>query len=297
MVRFQHVMQEVTANLAMGIGPVRNWRLRRGRTIRYSPTQHAEEFLKQFQFCIDYIGWDWIQGKTVLEIGPGDVIPHGLMFLGAGAQRYIGADRFLGDVSSDTARQLYAALVTQAPQRVQQGLRGLGRNLSDYPWVGEDGGADSLVLPLRLGMEALKREHIGGVDLIFSYGVVANFSDTGQAFRNMAALLNPGGKMVHRVDYGPIGGFRQYKNPLTMLTVPQPLWQLMGSNRGYNNRYRHSQTLQVLEQAGFQNETKVLYRHPPEFIEAIRPQLVSPFRELDDDDLRISMVDIVSQKV
>src|SRR6476660_4451845 len=82
------IMREVAANFAMSIPAVREIRVRRGRTMNYSSQRETvAAFLDQFNFFVDNLGEERLLDATVVEIGPGDSIPLGLLFLGHGVRR------------------------------------------------------------------------------------------------------------------------------------------------------------------------------------------------------------------
>lgn len=119
MIWAHHVAREIAANTLMSFQFFRNWRIRRGRTTHEDPGGHAKLILDQFSFFMDTINPEHIKGKTVAEIGPGDAIPHGLLFLGAGAKQYVAIDRFLGNVAGRRSRQIYSCLAETAPDYIK----------------------------------------------------------------------------------------------------------------------------------------------------------------------------------
>jgi SAM-dependent methyltransferase len=278
----------------MGMGVIRKWRGNRGRTMTGGAlSEQVQLILDQFDFFIEAIGREYIRDKTVIEIGPGDAIPHGLLFLGAGAKRYIAIDRFLGSVASTSAREIYRALTKSAPEDIKRGWTESGLNPSQYPWLESNQNVSPMEL-IAQSIEEADFKKIGSGDIIFSFNVVEHLLDTTQAFENMGRMLNPGGIMIHRVDYSPHALWRTYKNPLTFLTASKTIWSLMGSNRGYPNRKRHSQILSALCKSGFQNADRITGRFSIEDVRAIRPFLVDDFRELHNEDLQIADAEICS---
>lgn len=293
-IKATHLVRESIANWAMGIVFIRNWRVNRGRTMsRCAQSDQVHLVLDQFDFFIEAIGWNSVRDKTVIEIGPGDAIPHGLLFLGAGAKRYIAIDRFLGSVSSTSGQELYRALIESAPERIKRGWTESGLNPYQYPWLESNQNASRVELVAQ-SIERADFKEIGPGDIIFSFNVIEHLSNLSQSFENMARMLNVRGLMIHRVDYGPHSLWRTYKNPLAFLTASNAAWSLMGSNRGYPNRKRHPQILSALYRCGFQNANRITGRFAMEDIRAIRPFLADDFRELRDEDLQVADAEIYS---
>ena len=296
MIKAFHIAKETAINLAMGIGAIRNRRLQSHRTTSDVLSDQVQLILDQFDFFMDNIGWDYVKNKTIVEIGPGDAIPHGLLFLGAGAKQYIAIDRFLGDICSSSSQELYAALVESAPERVREGWSKLGLSPSQYPWLEPVQGVPLVKLAPH-SIEEFDTEGIEPVDIIISFNVFEHLSNIQKAFTNMAGILDSDGLMVHRADYGPHGLWRSYKNPLSFLTVPEVLWSLMGSNRGYPIRLRHSQILSTLESCGLHSTARITGLFSAEDVQAIRPHIAKNLRHLADEDLKVKNAEIISSKV
>ncbi len=293
MIRTSHLLRESAANWAMGLAFVRKWRVKHGRTLTGHASAQIRLILDQFDFFIEAIGWERVQGKTIIEIGPGDAIPHGLLFLGAGAKRYVAVDRFLGGVSNASAQNLYRALILAAPDRIIREWSDSGLDPYRYPFP-EAGRKSPAVGLVAESIEETDFKGMGTGDVILSFNVIEHLSDLSRAFANMARMLNPDGLMIHRVDYGPHHLWRTYRNPLTFLTASQRAWSLMGGNRGYPNRKRHSQVLAVLCQSGFRNADRITGRFSIEDIKEVRPFLAEEFRDLPDEDLQTADAEICS---
>jgi hypothetical protein len=285
------VLRECTANAIMGVPIIRKWRVNHGRTTSALMAQQVQLALAQFSFFIDAIGWENIQGKTIIEIGPGDSIPLGLLFLGAGVKKYVAVDRFLGDVSGPSAKHIYHDLIKSAPERLSSGWANRGLDAYKYPdWEPDDHRAG-----IRLIRKSIEDIDIGDYEqgeILISFNVIEHLQNVRQAAKNMADMLVPGGIMLHRVDYGP-HAFR-HKNPLMFLTITRRLWSIMGSNRGLPNRLRHSQILEALEFSGFKNADRITHRFDIEDLEPIRSKLCREFIDLKTEDLLVADAEVFS---
>jgi len=295
MLKIQHITREVLANLSMGIPIIRQLRVQRGRTLQRNFTANISLLLKQFEFYIQNISWDYLRDKTVMEIGPGDTIAHGLFFLAAGAKQYVAVDRFMGELDTPWCKKIYMEFLKKAPQQVKDGIKYLELQPVDYPWFDFLDNGEQQIRIIRQSIEDIDPGDVGKVDIIISFNVVEHLSDTQTAFQNMAHMLRPDGLMVHRVDYGP-HGWNSYPNPLTFLTIQKSLWSLMGSNRGYPNRVRHFQILSQLENCGFQNVERVTGLFETKAIDTIRAFLLEELRDLSEEKLNVRDAEIVSVK-
>lgn len=285
-----NILRECIANCLMGIPLIRSWRVSRGRTASSIVDQQVQLILDQFDFFIESIGWENVRNKTVLEIGPGDSIPLGLLFLGAGAKRYVTVDRFLGDVSSESAKRLYQGLIKSAPRRVQDGWQEMGINPHLYPDI--NSGSFEQIKLVRKSIEETNLDESVRGDIILSFNVIEHLQNVPQACINMSGLLNPDGMMIHRVDYGPHA--YRHKNPLMFLTLSNTLWSLMGSNRGAPNRLRHAHILQALKSSGFNSIDRVTHRYSQEDLKSVKPFISKEFSGLNYEDLLVADAEIFS---
>lgn len=287
MYRYSDIARELAANAAMSIPAIKALRVRKGRTIGYSPDIKARLVMEQFAFFMDTIGADNIRGKVIAEIGPGDAIPLAPLFLAAGAKRYLAVDRFLGDVYGPEALALYGAVLEIAPDGLMSGLQKLYRSAGSES-VGElIRLRDRVHLhrnPIEQPGEALRAQ----ADYVVSFNVCEHLSNPPQALRGMRSLLNTPGTMVHRIDYGPhdlwVAG---YDNPLAFLTVPRLLWRGMSSNRGCPNRVRHIQWMAMARELGFNCTDRIGRRASTSEVNEARPHFSSEFRSMSDDDIAV----------
>jgi hypothetical protein len=287
------VVREIIANTVMGVGVLRKWRVRRGRT-SVSLDLQVEKILRQFEFFVSVVGKEWIKGKVVAEIGPGDSLAHGLLFAAAGAARYIAIDRFVGNYTGATAVNVYKELIERAPQWIKEGL--IERNLSvnTYPWTADSGSAKIIGI-YGHAIEEVNDQSGQSIDLIVSYNVIEHLKNIELAIEKMSNLLVPHGLMVHRVDYGPHGIFQECINPLEFLTLSDVVWNAMGGNRGFPNRVRHPELLDALRNSGFEVTTLGLGHFSKKVLEDIKPQLIGTSRDYSDDALLVADAEIFAE--
>jgi SAM-dependent methyltransferase len=239
------LLRELAANVAMGIPPIRRRRLKGLRTGNSQVELEAAKIVAEFDFLRDSAGA--LRNKTVVEIGPGDAVGLAPLFISAGAARYIALDRFLGDVWSPRADALYDQIA---------GLRGP----FEPNW-------QTKVELLRVSIEQVGQT-LPAADLIVSFDVIEHLADVPLAVRHMRGMLKPTGRMIHRVDYGPHGVWLSAQDPLSFLRVPRWLWMAFGSNRGYPNRLRHPQFVQLLRQQGLYVCERITRNHGPDVMDA-----------------------------
>jgi SAM-dependent methyltransferase len=216
-----------------------------------------------------------LHGKTILEIGAGDTVALAPLFIGAGAERYVVIDRFLGAVDGQAAKRIYSEL-----EKIAFVPREWWDKLSIH----------------RTSIEKAAQPHSEMVDVIISFNVLEHLSDLSVAFKQMAKLLKRDGMMVHRIDYGPHDIWRSYENLLEFLTVPDWLWSLMGRNRGYPNRIRHGQVLRMLIDAGFVTHASIGQTVQAVDVHRVKNRLTGSLSACSDEELAVLDAELVSKR-
>jgi SAM-dependent methyltransferase len=221
-----------------------------------------------------------LQGRTVLELGPGDSISTAVI-----AAAY-GARAILVD-SGNFAR------ADVAPYRVLQAAL-LKENLpcpsiDDCPDVRsilERCGARYLTE----GLQSLRQIESGSVDLIFSQAVLEHVrrKDFLATQRECRRILKPGGVCSHRVDLRDhLGG------ALNNLRFSERVWEseFFARSGFYTNRISFAQMPSLFSEAGFQVELTDVRRWPT--FPTPRNRMDRQFRELPDDILLVSGFEVL----
>lgn len=221
---------------------------------------------------------DYLQGKNILEYGPGDVPGVAILMVAHGARHVLCVDRF--PLVRMSAKNIQIASVLL--ERMPASLRERGAACFKQPARPESGFnptfIEYLVRPSGLsGMSAT-------ADLVISRAVLEHVNDLPATFRDMYAALKPGGIAIHQVDLKSHGLHRE--NQLDFLDWPDWLWSMMYSEKGVPNRLRVNAYRDAVAQCGFEllDLTPTLLASHEE-IHAVRPSLARRFRDLSDEDL------------
>jgi hypothetical protein len=249
-----------------------------------TPEQIADYFFRCFDDYRVRLGLeppafaDFLQGKRVLEYGPGDVLGTALLLYAHGAVSVHCVDRFpLQNVSSKNAL-VYLALLKRLPaairERATQAFEvpgdpksGLRRQCIDYQ-VTPDGLA---------GRPA-------AYDFIVSRAVLEHVNSLPATLNDVAAGLAPGGLSIHNVDLRS-HNLDRYR-PFDFLTWPEPLYRLMYSHKGFPNRWRPDAYRSILSRT----HLKVVAMQPTGLLAAedvarIRLKVAGRFRNTSAEDL------------
>lgn len=243
---------QIGKNQLMRSAAIRRWRLRRPRSV--AKDVGSDEFLRLYAFAsldllLEHIGT--LDGRSVLEIGPGDHLASGLCLLAAGARSYTAIDRFPGELSGEVSKHWYS--------EVEHNWNRFYPRLNWPDWLRPDAFPEAYPDRVDVIGRPLEQVRISRrFDVICSFQVAEHLSNI-QAFADVhGRILSDDGIGLHRVDFGPHDCWFYYRDPATFLRFSDRVWNLTGSNRGVPNRKRHHEFLQAFENAGL--EVELLYR-------------------------------------
>jgi SAM-dependent methyltransferase len=254
-----------------------------------------------------------LEGKRVLEIGPGDNLGVALKFVALGA-KVACLDRFKPYRDEERERLIYC--------RLREALCAQGRKRFDA--------AVELGSGIRLDTESLKPiygigiEHADQVfapasfDFIISRAVLTEISDPDRAFQMMNRLLSPGGYSIHKV--APLNDYRMFRqygyHPLEFLTIPNCIYRRMVSNSGKPNRRLLSYYKSRFNPAEYEvrfyptallgsdesAESDTARREDTRtralcLLHELRPRLPRHYRDLPEEDLLVEDFFIVARKL
>ena len=305
-----------------------NWRRRRafkaGNTITaYGSTHEFWSLEKSVSYInlvyreyLEYagLGPEALRDKRILEVGPGDNFGVALKFLAAGAAKVVCLDKFYSERNVEQQTRIYHELRKQlSPDeaRVFDECIKLHRDIElneerlQYIYGHGIEEADEILEP-------------GSFDFIVSRAVIHNVYDVDRGFEAMDRLLAPGGYMLHKIDLSDENMFSSRgMHPLTFLTIPERIYYLMASDSGKPNRKLIGDYREQMRKRGYQTKiliTTVLGAGPLvphkeqieqgvdysdqtlSLINAIRPRLVSPYRDRSDPELAATGIFLIAKK-
>lgn len=251
---FLYILKNCIKNMLMLICPNLIIRLKQptgtgdlhiDRDLTASVKYSQDVFEKYFRFLAVKDIPAFLNGKTVIEIGPGNTVTVAFLFLAYGAKRVFCFDRFplvqdmqknkliairLLEILPDTQRECLSKIISFNAKGTIQ-------------W-------DSTHLYYLHNKRKLIAIQDETVDLVVSNAVLEHVSDLEELFREMARTMKPGAVMVHAADLGPHQ--LDIRTPLDFLTIPEWLWKIMTSHRGAPNRARKSQYEMLLRKYFFE---------------------------------------------
>jgi SAM-dependent methyltransferase len=200
-----------------------------GSTHRAVPIEKSVSYVEEvFHDYLAYGGLDHVAG-TAAEVGPGDNAGVALLLQAAGCQRVELVDRFRSRRSPDQQRRIYEALAARNGLSPEAGTHGWDdQRFPGIIWCLGSSAEDYFAAGARDG-----RQRYG---LIVSRAALEHLYDPLGAIRSMASCLEPGGRMVHKIDFRDHGMFTPAHPELTFLHFPAPVYRQMTRRSGRPNR-------------------------------------------------------------
>lgn len=220
----------------------------------------------------------FLDGKTLLEYGPGDLPGVAALMVARGAGKVYCVDRFplvqLSDKNAQVMRDLMQRCSASERARLASCLRQPSNPASGFA----PERIEYLVRPS--GLSGMREQ----VDMVFSRAVLEHVDDLHATFHDMVAALKPGGLAIHQIDLRSHGLHKH--NPLDFLAWSPAAWRWMYSAKGVPNRWRvdtYRRIVGALDVEVQQLEPTALA--PAEQIRSVRPLLAAPFQGISDEDL------------
>ena len=290
-----------------------------GATHQSFSAEQSVAYLKRvFADYLTYggVSKDWLRGKRILEIGPGDNLGVALLLAASGAGQVVCLDRF--ETRSDAAqrRKTYEALRSG----LTQDERALFDETLDVPSLRFHPGKVRTVtgVPVEKADSVLEA---GSLDWIVSRAVLEEVPQ-GKLAACLAVqdrLLAPGGRMAHKIDLRDYGIFSARGfHPLEYWTLPEWLHALMSSHEPAPNRRRAGAYRSMLESLGYRCEIFTTHlagteaeiephwkdwpsdarvEQARQFVAQIRPRLACEFQALSDEDLMAAGIFVAATKL
>jgi len=262
-----------------------------------------------------------IEGRTVLELGPGDNVGVLLLFIAHGARRAWACDKFYSKHDKEHEKLIYLLI----------------RGTLDEEQKRRFDAAVDLSGPLRFNEEILSYAHgvgaqdadrlvpAGSIDILVSRGVLQEIYEIDRAFAGLDRLTSPGGYMIHKVDLRDYGMFSAIGfHPREFLTIADPVYWLMAYDTDKPNRRMLDYYRAKMKELGYQHEAYITsiidldgYRavqqeiipHKLALAEGvdyngahkqaiadIRPRLAERFRSLTDEELLAAGVFLAARR-
>lgn len=255
-----------------------------GRGKKEEPHQASAYFIECFQDFIQQLGFEvgeakkFLEGKKILEYGPGDTLGVALLLYAHGAEAVHCVDRFpLSKMSStnvEVYKQLLESLDTECRMRADNAFIEKGN-----PSSGFDTGAIAYQVT-KNGLSGA----IGEYDLIISRSVLEHVNNLEETMLDIKRSMKDKGIAIHKVDLKS-HGLDRYTS-FDFLTWPTPVYKLMYSHKGFPNRWRVNRYKEFAEKSKLHMKkltpTGQLDRDK---LDIVFSKLAGEFRDISADEL------------
>jgi SAM-dependent methyltransferase len=212
-----------------------------------------------------------VEGKTILELGPGADLGNALILLNAGASRYVTVD---ANRLIDQTPPIFYTNLLQTLVHGQELKNELQKTLS-----GNDGRIRYHVDP-SFSLSVLRDEQF---DIVVSQAAFEHFTDVDKTIEHLSVVSKPGTVFIAEVDGMTHTGIMRSRDPLNLYRYSDCIYKLLRFS-GIPNRLRPKDYRTLLEHHGWDKiEIIPLQQLPSEYVEKIRPRLARRFRGKDAD--------------
>ncbi len=213
----------------------------------------------------DYTG-ETVDGKVVLELGPGADLGPALFLLDAGAQRYmtVDANRLIDQAPADFYTELIQSLshANEIKPELEKTL------------AGHDDRIQYVVDPA-FDLTQLEAD---SVDVTVSQAAFEHFSDIEKTIKQLTAVVKSGGVLVAEIDTMTHTGLLRTRDPLNIYRY-SPLLYRLARFSGIPNRVRTHTYKQLLEDHNWYNVQIIpLQTLSPDQLNQVKRGLARPFR-------------------
>jgi len=213
-------------------------------------------------------GFASLQHRSVLEVGPGLNFGVALLLKCAGARRVAVTDRFLARYQSSYHGRLYRAIREMAAAQLP------ALDLAPFDaFIAGASHASGAVECIEMPLERVAEQHAQSFDVVLSNAVLEHVYDPGAAAKSLYAVLAPGGKGYHQVDFRD---HHDFSHPLEYLLQSERDFrlQLERSHCEWGNRFRPHELETHLRNAGFAHPVMhVNMRVAPDYMQSFLPRL------------------------
>ena len=215
------------------------------------------------QRCIDYdirVVEDWLthlrkfspedsslEGKSVLELGPGTDLGIGIYLLSKGCSKYNACD--VNDIMKSTPESFYDDLFTAL-----EGMKGKAdiNFLKDQLKEAKAGRPSRLNYVIRKDFDILSAFGASTVDLVFSQAAFEHFDDIDATISQLSSVCRPGAKIAVLIDLKTHSRWIRDKDPNNIYRYSKRIYNAFWF-RGIPNRVRPYQYKEALERSGWRD--------------------------------------------
>jgi SAM-dependent methyltransferase len=226
------------------------------------------------QMLSEYVGHPVsLEGRTILELGPGADLGVGLITLSRGARKYNALD--VNNLIATVPESFYEALF-QVMRKNGTSAEQIGTLRSQLKSTSA-GSNERLNYVVRddFDISVFAEE---GVDTVFSQAAFEHFDDIEKTFEQLTRTVRRGTVLIAEIDLNTHTRWIRDIDPLNIYRYSDLTYNLFRF-AGSPNRLRPGDYAQALRQHGWENvQIKPLVRVGDQYLDQVRPRLAPRFR-------------------
>lgn len=243
------------------------------------------------KYTIDNVGYligflpngnaKYLEGKTILEVGPGQDFGVPLVLMGFGVKKAILVDKFFSEWDKNFHPEYYRKLLKKVEECYpEMDFKVLKKIIDNNNHINE-----RLEL-ISAGLENVATIPNVSVDISFSNACFEHLADTQAAIKELGRITKSGGMGFHQIDFRD---HRNYEKPLEFLTMPDWLFKraLFLSKACHGNRLRSSEFEQFFEESGFEQKFSADMFAEENYLKDILSRANLKYKQMPLDAIRI----------
>ncbi len=223
----------------------------------------------------------FLDGKIILEVGPGQDFGVPLVLMGFGVKKAILIDKFFCKWEEDFHPKYYRQLLEKAEQKYH------GIDFKDLRDVIKSNSHISERLELlKVGLENVDTIPNESVDITFSNACFEHLADSQAAVKELGRITKSGGLGFHQIDFRD---HRNYDKPLEFLTMSDWVFRraLVLSKACHGNRLRSTEFAQFFRESGFEYKFLADLFSDDKYMKDVLTRINSKFMKMPQDSIRI----------
>ena len=185
-----------------------------------------------------------IEGKNILELGPGSDLGIGLYLLSKSVKNYFAVDVY--DLANHTSPLFYESFFSYLGRTLHVDVTPLVKELK----LMQMGDSQRLNYICRKDFDITKAITPHNVDFIFSNAAFEHFNDVSKTIENISAITSTGAIFIALVDLTTHSRWIRDKDPDNIYRYPVWLYKML-SARSTPNRFRPYRYEEVLKKNGW----------------------------------------------
>lgn len=224
-----------------------------------------------YKYLRQYLGNDDLNGKNILELGPGADLGVGLLMLANGAQSHCALDA--NRLIDATPAEFYEQLLDEFDENRKKQL------LAELELAQQNKGRQ---LNYHVDKNFSPRIFLKKFDCIFSHAAFEHFDDSEKVIKEISEVSAPGAVFVATIDPKTHSRPINISDPLNIYRYPNWFYRAARYS-GIPNRWRPKDYIAALKKYGFDNIQAVpLTLLSPEKLKKVLPKLNRRFQNADN---------------